>query len=179
MKQYKPLIFFLIRFLGSYILMILIYNWYLNQYLPNGIPDPFTKFSSDLAANGFNFLGFETKSIHYGQENFMRLLVEGKYASIVNEGCNAISVLIIFVAFILAFYTTFKQTFLYIIGSLILLFVMNIFRIILLTYIYRFHTEYSKMSHDYLFPAIIYGSIIFLWIVWIKLFVIKKKTNAE
>lgn len=158
--------------------MILIYNWYLNQFLPQGIPDPFTKFSSDLASKGFNLLGFESKSIHYGNENFMRLWIEGDWASIVNEGCNAISVLIIFVAFILAFYTTFKQTFLYIIVSLFLLFIMNIGRIILLTYIYRFHSEYSKMSHDYLFPAIIYGSVIIFWIIWIKGFVIKKNANA-
>ena len=159
--------------------MILIYNWYLNQYLPNGIPDPFTKLSSDLAAKGFNLLGFQSSSIHIGNESFMRLIVDGKYSSIVNEGCNAISILIIFVAFILAFYTTFKKTFLYIIISLMLLFVMNISRIILLTYIYRFHSEYSKMAHDYLFPAIIYGAIILLWIVWIKGFVIKNKKDAE
>lgn len=179
MKQYLPLIFFLLRFLGSYIVLILLYNWYLNQYLPFRQPDPFTELSSNLSAKGFNLLGFNAHSIHYGNENFMRLWVDGKYASIVNEGCNAVSVLIIFVAFILAFYTTFKQTITYILISLFVLFVMNISRIILLTYIYRFHKEYSKMSHDYLFPLIIYGSVIILWIVWIKLFVTKKAKNAE
>ena len=179
MKQYRPLIFFLLRFLGSYIVLILLYNWYLNQYLPFGTPDPFTELSSNLAAKGFKALGFNAHSIHYGNENFMRLWVDGKYSSIVNEGCNAISVLIIFVAFILAFYTTFKQTITYILISLFVLFVMNISRIILLTYIYRFHKEYSKVSHDYLFPLIIYGSVIILWIVWIKLFVTKKGKNAE
>ena len=178
MNQYKPLIFFLLRFLGSYIIMILIYNWYLNQYLPIGLPDPYTQFNADLAAKGFNFLGIKTQSLHYENENFMRLLVEGEWGSIVNEGCNAISILIIFIAFILAFYTNFKQTISYIIISLIVLFVMNIFRIILLTYIYRFHPDLSKISHDYLFPAIIYGSIVILWIIWIKFFVNKKKVNA-
>jgi len=158
--------------------MILIYNWYLNQYLPFGIPDPFTKFCADLAAKGFNTIGFETQSLHYENEEFMRLWVDGDWGSIVNEGCNAISVLIIFVAFIIAFYTNFKQTILYIVISLVLLFIMNIFRIIFLTYIYRFHPEISKIAHDYLFPAIIYGSIVILWIIWIKFFVNKKKINA-
>jgi len=178
MKQYRPLIFFLLRFLGSYIVLILFYNGYLNQYLPFGQPDPFTELSSNLAAKGFNTIGFNAHSIHYGNENFMRLWVDGRYASIVNEGCNAISVLIIFIAFILAFYTTFKQTIIYILISLVALFGMNISRIILLTYIYRFHQEYSKMAHDYLFPLIIYGAVIILWIVWIKLFVTKRTKNA-
>lgn len=179
MKQYKPLLFFLLRFLGSYVLMLLIYNFYLNQFLPFGQPDPFTRFSADLASKGFNLLGFESFTIHREGENFMRLIVDGKVGSIVNEGCNAISILIIFVAFILAFFTTFKQTFIYIISSLILLFVMNISRIILLTYIYRYHSTYSKVAHDYLFPAIIYGSIIILWIIWIKFFVLKPQKDAK
>lgn len=178
MKQYQPLIFFLIRFIGSYIVMILIYNFYLNQYLPFGQPDPFTRFSADLAAKGFNLIGFEAQTIHYGKENFMRLLIDGTPASIVNEGCNAISILIIFVAFILAFYTTIKQTLMYIITSLLALFIMNIFRIILLTYIYKYHPAQAQLAHDYLFPAIIYGSIIVLWIIWIKYFVSKRKINA-
>lgn len=178
MKQYLPTLYFLLRFLGSYILLIIIYNWYLNQYLPFNQPDPFTRFCADLASKGFNWIGFESMTVHLPGENFMRLLVDRKIGSIVNEGCNAISVLIIFVSFILAFYTTFKQTFTYIILSLVALFGMNIFRIILLTYIFRYHPEYSKVSHDYLFPAIIYGSIIILWIVWIKQFVLKKKSNA-
>lgn len=179
MKQYKPLIFFLLRFLGSYVVMIILYNLYLNQYLPHKIADPFTRMSANLASKVFNIVGFDSISVNLPNENFMRLIVDNKFASIVNEGCNAISVLIIFVAFILAFYTYFKQTFLYIISSLFVLFVMNIFRIVLLTYIFRYHKEYSKMAHDYLFPAIIYGAVIILWIVWIKFFVIKKKQNAE
>ena len=179
MKQYQPLLFFLLRFLGSYILMILIYNWYLNQYLPFGNPDPFTKFNSDTAAKLFNLLGIQAESIHAGKDKFMRLAINGKFTSIVNEGCNAISVLIIYIAFILAFYTKLKQTILFIIGSIIILITMNIFRIVLLTYIFKYLPEYGKAAHDYLFPAIIYGSVIILWILWIKFFVLKKSNYAE
>lgn len=179
MKQYKPLILFLLRFIGSYVLLILLYNWYLNQYLPLGEADPFTRFCANLASKGFNLIGIESTAIHVSGENYMRLIVENKIGSIVNEGCNAISVLIIFIAFILAFYTNFKQVLTFITSSLVLLFLMNIFRIILLTYIFRFLPEYGKASHDYLFPAIIYGTVIILWIVWVKFFVIKNQTNAK
>ncbi|MBO6213731.1 MAG: exosortase family protein XrtF, partial [Algoriella sp.] len=74
----------------------------------------------------------------------------------------------------------FKQTFLFIVTGLAALFVMNISRIMLLNYIFRYHHEYGKIAHDYLFPAIIYGSIVILWIVWIKFFVTKyNKQNAK
>jgi len=179
MNQYKPLLLFLLRFLGSYIVMLLIYNWYLSLYLPNGTPDPFTRWNSDVASKIFNLIGYKSESIHAGKENYMRLAVDGKFASIVNEGCNAVSVLIIYISFIFAFYTKFKQVLIYLAASLIGLIIMNVFRIVFLTYIYRFLPEYSKIGHDYLFPAIIYGSIVILWIIWIKFFVFKKNKNAE
>lgn len=178
MKQYQPLIFFLLRFIGSYIILIIIYNWYLNQYLPFGMPDPFTKWNSDISASIFNFLGIHSESLHVGNEKFTRLVVEGKFSAYVNEGCNACSVLIIYISFIIAFFTTFKQTIIFLIISIPILILMNIFRIVLLTYIFRFLPEYGKSAHDYLFPAVIYGSVIILWIIWIKLFVIKKNKNA-
>ncbi len=179
MKEFKPLLFFLARFLGTYIILSLLYKLYLDQYLPHNIPDPFTKFTSDTCALGLNKLGYFSFSNIAQNQPWMRLTVDGQVASIVNEGCNAISILIIFVSFIVAFFTNLKQTILFIISGLAILFVMNITRIMLLNYIFRHHAEYGKMAHDYLFPAIIYGTIVILWIVWIKFFVTKyKKKHA-
>ncbi|MEG0188205.1 MAG: exosortase family protein XrtF, partial [Algoriella sp.] len=134
MKEFKPLLLFLARFLGTYIILSLLYKLYLDQYLPHNIPDPFTKFTSDVSAIGLNTCGFFSFSNIADQQPWMRLVVDGQVASIVNEGCNAISILIIFVAFIVAFYTNFKQTFLFIIAGLGALFIMNIARIMLLNY---------------------------------------------
>ncbi len=180
MKEFKPLLLFLARFLGTYILLSLAYKLYLDQYLPFKNPDPFTKFTSDVTAYCLNIFGFVSYSNIADQQPWMRLVMDGQVASIVNEGCNAISIVIIFISFIVAFYTNLKQTFLFIISGLALLFVMNISRIMLLNYIFRYHDEYGKIAHDYLFPAIIYGSIVLLWIVWIKFFVTKhNKQNAK
>ncbi|MDM1550233.1 exosortase family protein XrtF [Empedobacter falsenii] len=180
MKEFKPLLLFLARFLGTYIILSLAYKLYLDQYLPHNNPDPFTKLTSDVTAFGLNKCGFFSFSNIAENQPWMRLVVDGQVASIVNEGCNAISILIIFISFIVAFYTNFKQTFLFILSGLAILFVMNISRIMLLNYIFRYHNEYGKMAHDYLFPAIIYGSIVVLWIVWIKFFVTKyNKQNAK
>lgn len=180
MKEFKPLLLFLARFLGTYIILSIAYKLYLDQYLPHNIPDPFTKFTSDITAFFLNKFGFFSFSNIAENQPWMRLIVDGQVASIVNEGCNVISILIIFVSFIVAFYTNLKQTILFILAGLVILFVMNISRIMLLNYIFRYHNEYGKMAHDYLFPAIIYGSIVVLWIVWIKFFVTKyNKQHAK
>lgn len=179
MKDYKPLLLFLLKFLGTYVVLILLYNLYLQQYLPHDVADPFTAFTSDSTKVLLDALGFETKSYQSLNMPYYHFWMEGQNTSIVNEGCNALSIMIIFVAFIVAFSTTFKQTLFYILGGLLMIFIMNIARIALLNWIFRYYFEYGKMAHDYLFPAIIYGTIVVLWVIWIRKFVVKKKSNEQ
>ena len=90
MKEFKPLLLFLARFLGTYIILSIAYKLYLDQYLPHNIPDPFTKFTSDITAFFLNKFGFFSFSNIAENQPWMRLIVDGQVASIVNEGCNAI-----------------------------------------------------------------------------------------
>lgn len=177
MKEFKPLALFLLRFLGTYVGLTWLYYLFLNKYLPFNQPDPFTKFTAVATNWGLNLFGVSTETFQASNEAFVRILIDGVYVSHINEGCNAVSILIIFVAFIIAFYTNLKQTITYIIVGLILVFMMNIARIMLLSYIFKFFPEYGKIGHDYLFPALLYGTIVVLWITWIKYFVIPYKKN--
>lgn len=179
MKEYKPLILFLLKFLGSYIAMIFLYNLYLEQTLPDNKPDSFTIFTSDTTSWVMNTLGYHSQSVINPSNPYCNFYLENQYTTIINEGCNAISVMIIFIAFIVAFSTKITTTIWYILVGLILLFVMNITRIAIINWIVRYMPEYAKMAHDYLFPAIIYGTIVVLWIVWVKYFVLTKKKNDE
>jgi exosortase family protein XrtF len=70
------------------------------------------------------------------------------------EGCNAVSVMILFV-FVFAFYKGKKLVF--VILGLILLYIMNVLRIVGLN-IDSDYKEYGKTFHDYIFPAVIYGT---------------------
>ena len=93
------------------------------------------------------------------------------------EGCNAISVMILFASFVFAFYKGAK-TFLFAVAGLILLHILNISRIVLLNIIFLKYPQYEKIGHDYLFPAIIYGGVIILWLVWIQVFALKKTDKS-
>ena len=89
------------------------------------------------------------------------------------EGCNAVSIMIIFLAFIFTFYKGAK-TFWFALGGLIFIYIVNVFRIAIINVVVLEYPDYQKISHDYLFPAIIYGAVVLLWIIWIKFFVLKK-----
>lgn len=172
MKDFLPVLKILLRFVVIYLVLVLLYQWYLNS-----AGDPVLDPVSRWVARQVQWLQVQC--------NYPTLLVDGKptegvyfyvkqqYVSRMVEGCNAISVMIMFLAFIFAFYKGFK-TFLFAAAGIVFLHVMNVARISGLNFVLRDHHEYGKMFHDYVFPAVIYGSVVLLWIIWIKFFALKK-----
>ena len=104
--------------------------------------------------------------------------VSGKYVSRMVEGCNAVSVMILFVAFIFAFYKGIK-TFVFAGLGLLFLHIINVLRIAGLNILIVESPDYSKIGHDYFFPAIIYGSVVVLWLIWIKFFALKETADEN
>lgn len=175
-KDFKPIIFFIARFFLVYILLTALYSWFLQPYLyEQQIADPITSWMADSAVSLMNFLGFEASNIQVEGEVWRRFILDGAYASSVNEGCNAVSVMIIFLSFIVAFSRGLVRTLVFSLFGLGIVILSNIARIALLTWFFRYQPAYSKMSHDYLFPAIIYGTVVVLWFIWVNFFAFKKR----
>jgi len=100
----------------------------------------------------------------------MHLLVNGKFVARIIEGCNAASIIILFVSFMLAFFGNLKPTLLYILAGSVIIYVTNIFRIGLMAVgIYEF-PQYAHFLHTIAFPLVIYGSVFLLWVVWIIIY---------
>lgn len=174
-KEFKPIVLFIAKFFVVYIILTALYSWYLDSYLyEQSTTDPFTAWVADISAGLMRMFGFNAETAQIEGETFKRFYIDGDVASLVNEGCNALSVVIIFISFIVAFSNGIIRTLSFILGGLILLMVTNIFRVALLTYIYHFLPTYSKSAHDYLFPAIIYGMVVVLWLIWVNKFAFKK-----
>lgn len=172
LKDLKPILFILVRFFGIYFGLIALYQLYLNGY-ENVVADPITKIIAKQSSYCLNSIGYHSKLIDAKDTQGIYFYVDEFWASIMVEGCNAISVMILFLAFIFAFYKGPKTIFFSLFG-LIFIYIVNVFRIAIINIVILKFPEYTDISHDYLFPAIIYGSVILLWIIWIKFFVIKK-----
>lgn len=174
-KKNKAVLKFLGIFFGSYLIFTIAYNYYLTNfssqtYYPEIITHVVTLQSQEL----IEAFGYTTKSIKSLNDPSMRLGVNGQYLVRIVEGCNAISVMILFMAFILAFKTTWKKTLLYILAGLAIIYALNILRIALLTIALYEYPQYEHFLHGTVFPAIIYGVVFLLWFIWIKNFKPKK-----
>ena len=175
-NDFKPILKILLRFVIIYLVMVFLYQVYLDR--TGGVSlDPFSVFVGEQVTAVQNFFGIFSKIEILENQQAARFIVIEKYVSRMVEGCNAISVMILFLAFIFAFYKGFK-TFVFAIAGLVLLHIMNVLRIAGLNWVLYFYPPEGKMFHDYIFPAIIYGSVVVLWLVWINYFALKKSKNA-
>ncbi|APD07873.1 hypothetical protein UJ101_02373 [Flavobacteriaceae bacterium UJ101] len=181
MKEYRPLIFFLVKFFITYFVVTLSYDFYLKetQIINEGSSktDPYTKEVAIEASNLYNLMYGESYVEQNDNHPYMDFFVEGRKAARINEGCNAISVMIIMISFIIAFGRKVIPTVLYTIFSLFFVHIVNILRISILSDIFFKHSEYAKLAHDALFPGIIYGAVILICVVWIKFFIFKNENS--
>src|SRR5690606_7780574 len=176
MRDFKPILIFILKFVVVGVVLILLYNLYLSQYHKFNLPDPYSIFIADCTVLTLNTVGFDSSSVIDQTRPWVWIRIDDQWPSIINEGCKAISVMIIFIAFIVAFSTTWKQTSLFILSGLYIILIMNVLRITLLHYICVYLSDYGKIAQYYLFPVLFYGNIFVLWIIWVRFFALKIKS---
>lgn len=169
--HYKPFFAFLIKFLLFYLVLALAYKMYLSHY--DAAKNEVDYFTEVVAHQTKQFMAVSTDKIaivKHNQESSFKILYQGKYVARVIEGCNAVSVMILFAAFIVAFSTQWKKTVFYILFGLVLIHILNIIRIALLSFALYYHPKYEELLHGTIFPLFIYGVVFVLCILWVTKF---------
>ena len=160
--------------------MLTAYSYYLKQTEQKESVfscDPITKtvaFQTDKLAK---ILGYNTYTGQHEAELSMKFFVGDVFASRIVEGCNSISIIILFLTFIIAFSGSIKATIIYGIIGTVIIYVVNLFRILILSLLMYKYPAYQYFLHSILFPGIIYGTIFILWIIWVNKFSNLKKVK--
>lgn len=178
MKKHKNIIFFLIKFFVTYFILFAIYSFYLEnsqQKDKDFKSASITKKVADQTVDVLTFFGYNVETVQHDKEVSMKLIIEGEYTARVIEGCNSISVIILFMAFVVAFSGSIKATVLYLLFGSIFIYVINVLRISLLTVMIYKHPNQIGVLHDIIFPGIIYGTVFLLWVIWVNKFSNYKK----
>lgn len=175
LKDFKPVLGILLRFIIIYLVLLFAYQFYLNSFKVQGL-DPYSRMIAGQVMWMQNKLDIPTFLYDDIPGEQVYFYVKKQYVTRMVEGCNAISVIILFVSFVFAFYKGTK-TFVFVALGFLALYVMNVLRIVGLNILTRDYPQYNKLGHDYLFPAVIYGSVVILWLVWIKFFALKNENS--
>lgn len=176
LKTNRPFFLFLLKFTVSYLLLSGIYWLYLEQFdTANNEPDSMTHLVAQQARDLILVSGGDSAITLHPNDPSYRFFINGKSVARIIEGCNAISVMILFVSFIVAFSGTLKRTLLFITAGMIIIHILNVTRISLLCLGFYHYPNYKDITHDIIFPLFIYGVVFLLWVIWVT----KLSANAK
>lgn len=168
-RKYKGVIRFVLLFLGTYLVLSFCYSVYLKaseggSYHPDFVTSLVAKQSTALIS-GF---GYDARVVAHQSEALLELYINNKYLGSIIEGCNALSIIILFIAFIVAFAQKFKKTIIFILAGSVLIYGVNLIRIAILSIALHQYPQHEKILHGVVFPALIYGMVFLLWMLWVR-----------
>ena len=177
--KYKPVIKFILTFLIVYVALSMSYKLYLDfSEESNFYPDYLTNLVAKQSESILDVVGYDTRIEPHQNERSMKLIINKKFVARIIEGCNSISIIILFVSFIIAYAGKWKITFFYLLSGSVLIYVINLIRIVILS-IGLYHYPWRKeILHTVIFPLIIYGLVFLLWMFWVNRFAINSSKNA-
>ena len=165
-KTYYPTLKFIFKFVLIYIILVAVYNFYLSYFEHQ--TDYLTLWVGKIVSGIYKLFGMDVQTAPIEIEPGLKLIVHGQYIARIVEGCTAMSVIIMFVAFIISFGQHIKGTLMFAFTGSVAIFMFNLLRIVLLGYLLYAFPQYQDVAHRILFPALIYGFVVFLWIIFIK-----------
>jgi exosortase family protein XrtF len=166
------------KFFATYFILFAIYSVYLeNSQQKKGVfkTSSITTKVAKQTAGVLNILGYNAYYEQHNEELSVKLFIQDRFTVRVIEGCNSISLIILFIAFIVAFAGSLKATLLFAVFGSVFIYGVNILRIAFLTLIIYKYPASQEFFHTLVFPAIIYGTIFLLWVLWVHQFSNYKK----
>ena len=167
LSEFKPALRFLFVFLALYLVGNLVYGLWIEMYNPR--PDPMTRIVTNQTGWVINHLGYSVDRVD--NANGPTVYLKSNLQMILNiyEGCNGINVLIVFVAFVIAFKGPVKKMLAFLLFGVVVIHLTNIVRLVLLYWVAIGYQRYFYYVHKYFFTAAIYAVVFLLWLLWIKL----------
>jgi exosortase family protein XrtF len=175
-REFRPTILFLLKFVGLYLVGNLIYGFYITSFEPR--PDPVTHSVSEQTGIILNVCGFAVEVEDRLNRPTTDLNYLGKAKLSIYEGCNGINIMVIFVAFLVAFGPISRPLLWFVPLGLLIIHFANLCRILLLFFVSEYMPRAMYFTHKYFFTAILYVVIFALWLWWVKRYSALRK-NAE
>lgn len=167
--QFKPFLIFLAKFALTYLALTLIYGHYLSHFNKKKIEvDGYTRLVANQSLKVLSVFDSNSYILPNLEEASVKMYYHNKWVSRIIEGCNGLSIIILFVSFVMAFSGNFKHTFSFILAGIFLIHLFNVVRIAILCMAVFHFPQYAHFLHGVIFPLFIYGFVFLLWIIWVN-----------
>lgn len=165
-KENKKAIWFLLAFVGAYLVLNTIYGFYIQVYYPSS--DPVT-YSVTTQVVWFLKL-FDSSVTLYpsAYSEYIAIANDRQNMIEVYEGCNGLNVAFVYISFLFAFKGKRQLLVKYILGGLMGIHLLNLTRIGLLYAVAFYFPDQLYFFHKYFFTGIIYVIVFALWYFWVR-----------
>ena len=169
---------FATRYIGG--ALALYFGWFLlydNYLQPLGQPDLWlTQMAAVVSSGGLDLLGYPAEVKNTSIMSYI-VLNNNKIMGI-GHACNALVLFAIFVGFIIIFPGKFIHKLWFMATGIVLVFFVNVLRVVSLTWIYIHWPDALDFNHKYTFTFLVYAFIFGLWMLWVKNFGEVKNKNG-
>jgi exosortase family protein XrtF len=165
----KRIVLFFAKICLLYLVWYFVFEFWILPY--TDIHRIFTTWSAYLSGevlNIFSIIPVEVRP-NLAADNFaIYHAVTGKKLVNVGHGCNALALMVLFSGFILAFPAAIRKKIQFLAGGILLIFVLNILRVVALTTLWVYNPRWVDFNHKYAFTTFMYLVIIGMWFLWIR-----------
>lgn len=166
MKSLPPALRFLLIFVVLYLVLNGLYGWWIESWYP--VADPATALVGRHVAACLGWWNYAVELTPVSQAPLISFMLDHKIIINLFEGCNSINVMIVFVSFVIAFSGPVRKMIPFIVGGLVIIYLLNLVRVGLLFWLAETESTWFYYFHKYLFTAFLYLFVVVGWWLWIK-----------
>ena len=120
---------------------------------------------------GLSILGYETS----GKDDMV--YIDNQPVVLVADACNGLELFALYVGFLLCFPGKWKYKLLFIPIGIVLIYIINVIREIILALNYKFFQETFDFNHKYTYVFVVYLFVFAIWRYWLNRYSILAKPN--
>jgi len=99
-----------------------------------------------------------------------QFMLDGRAVIEIGIPCIGHEIMYFYTIFIIAYPGPWKNKLYFILFGLVLINILNVFRIVALSLIFLYYPQYIDFNHHFLFTFLIYTVVFSIWLIWIKYF---------
>jgi exosortase family protein XrtF len=157
----RPVKRFLSKIAAFYVIWSVLYTFVLQ---PNRVVDaPLTRSLGALTASLVQFILPHHSVTVLHDALTSSLLIDGGFNIFILDGCNGFELYVLYVGFIVCFPFKNRSTLVYIALGFLSIFLLNLLRCTILSYLKFHEIIYFNIIHHYIFTIVVYSFICTLW----------------
>ena len=164
MKE-KSIIIFLVKFIGLYLVLNTLYGLWIESYRPAA--DPLTGIVTVQSAWIVSIFEPGISVLPARGPNFPVAQNDDVVISVF-EGCNGLNVMIVFLSFVVAFSGKWKETTVFSLAGIVVIYLLNLVRVSSLFFVAKYYPQGLYFFHKFAFTGGLYVIVFLMWFVWIQ-----------